>query len=50
MVTLSLVGQIISSLVIDQFGLLGAIKKTIKFIQVIGIIFLFIGVLGIELY
>ena len=49
-VTLSLVGQIISSLVIDQFGLLGAIKKPIKFIQVIGIIFLFIGVLGIELY
>ena len=49
-VTLSLVGQIISSLVIDQFGLLGAIKKPIKFIQVIGVIFLFVGVLGIELY
>ncbi|EOT44474.1 DMT family transporter [Enterococcus columbae] len=49
-VTLALVGQILSSMTIDQFGLLGAIQKKIKAIQLLGLAILFIGVLFIEIF
>lgn len=49
-VTLALVGQILSSITIDQFGLLGATQKKIKMIQLVGLVILFLGVLFIEIF
>lgn len=48
-VVLALLGQMISSLVVDQFGLLGATVKKIVPIQIVGIIVLFVGVALIDL-
>ncbi|OOF54344.1 orotate transporter [Rodentibacter genomosp. 2] len=45
----SLLGLLIGSLLIDQFGLLGANKKTIGFWQILGLIILLAGIVMIQL-
>jgi len=48
-VVLALLGQMLSSLVVDQFGLLGATIKKIVPIQIVGIVVMFVGVALIEI-
>ena len=45
----SLLGLLIGSLLIDQFGLLGANKKPISAIQIIGLLVLLAGVVIIQI-
>ncbi|WP_338207618.1 DMT family transporter [Lactiplantibacillus paraxiangfangensis] len=48
LVVFALLGQMLGSLVVDQFGLLGATVKKIVPIQIVGIIVMFVGVALIE--
>lgn len=45
----SLFGLLVGSLIIDQFGLLGAVKKPIKPIQILGLLVLLVGVVIIQI-
>ncbi|MBF0752586.1 MULTISPECIES: DMT family transporter [unclassified Pasteurella] len=45
----SLFGLLLGSLIIDQFGLLGASKKTVNAIQIVGLLVLLIGVVMIQM-
>ncbi len=49
-VILSLFGQILCSLLIDRFGLLGAKKTTITPVQLLGIALMVVGVILVELF
>ena len=49
-VVMGLFGQIICSIFIDRFGLLGATKTDIKRIQVVGIILMLCGVIMIKMF
>lgn len=48
-VAIVLVGQIVGSLMIDEFGWLGAKKKPINLLQVVGILIMIGGVFVIKL-
>lgn len=48
-VVLALLGQVIGSLSIDQFGLLGAFKNRITPIKIIGLVIMIVGVVLIEM-
>lgn len=43
-VVLALIGQMAASLCVDQFGLLGAVKRRVSVIQIIGLIIMLAGV------
>lgn len=48
-VVFALVGQMISSLIIDNFGLLGAVRRKVTGIQISGLVIMLVGVTVIKL-
>lgn len=48
LIVLNIVGQLISSMVIDQFGLMGADKKKTSLIQIVGLVVIMIGVVALK--
>lgn len=48
LVVLNIVGQLTSSMIIDQFGLMGAEKKKTSIIQIVGLIIIIAGVVALK--